>query len=304
MTERAKRNALQSTFNAILTVLAYPESPAFCYVSRMFPSRNFTRSPSILTRCSISAKLGQKVFPMAFLLLAAIHAQSQDPVVCNVSRASSIAWEGAYNQSYAVQQATTISGDWQTVDIVSARSNGTQRWTDLDRTIETSCFYRVELLPETNGPFVDGFEIAGDWSDQLDPAWTSRVATGVWSGYRCYTVDNPAYAHESGRCVGITTPTGSAYLELPPVDFPTQIVYWARTLTGSNGLNLTVRTFDGLYWSHLSTKTFSSETYEMMRVPFGLSMRNQRIQFMVGGGTVGSTVLFDDVQIFTKQSSP
>ena len=245
----------------------------------------------------------RKFLPIACLLLAAARAPGQDLVDSGMRLAPVMAWEGSNRQTFAVQRTEAVTGGWQTVDVVSSQRDGTQSWIGRNRTAETSGFFRVALLPETNRPFADGFETAGEWVDQLDLAWTSRVASGVWSGLRCYTEADSAKAHASDRCMRIST-ASSAYLELPPVDFPTQIVYWAKSSSNGIGLYMAVRSFNGRTWPAMDIRTIASTNYEMNRIPLGLSMKNQRLRIGPNGGYGGVTAYIDDVQVFSRQPTP
>lgn len=241
-----------------------------------------------------------RTFPwMAVLAFAVAQAKGQDLVISDLHLAPTLAWQGSNSQLFAVQRTGSTTDDWQTVDFVSVSNTGTQKWADPDPAAETPFSYRVELIPEPNEAFADGFETDGGWIDQLVPAWTSRVASGTWSGFRCYSVDNPSYAHESGRCVGMSS-TSSAYLELPRVDHPTQIVYWARVLNPGNELGLAVETYEGRKRSVASRAYVSSTNYARICVPLTPSTISPRVRVKLNGGISGSTIFIDDVQIFAQ----
>lgn len=244
-----------------------------------------------------------KVLPVLLFVLAATRLHAQDFAVGGISFVPAIAWQGASNQFFSVQRTAAIGDDWQTVGFVSACTNGEQRWVDTNAPAETQYLYRVELIPNVNRPFADGFEIAGGWSDQFSPAWTSRVVSGTWSGNRCFTVDDPSFAHESDRCVGMFRLDWSPYLELPRVDYPTQVVFWARSMFEGQGFTLEVVKFEGAYWSYGGPYfSISSTNYARNCVTLYNTKPDQRVRIIVNGGSFSgaASVFIDDIQVFTK----
>lgn len=240
----------------------------------------------------------RRMSSFVLLAFAVAQAKGQDLVISDIHMAPEVVWPGSNNQLFAVQRTQTTTDGWQTVGFVAAPSDGAQSWVDSNQTAETPYSYRVELIPDTPGPFTEGFEDAEGWSNQLAPAWTSRVFTGTWSADGCYSVDNPSYTRESGRCMGFFDSSG--HLDLPPVDYPTQIVYWARTLTGNDYFYMSVHTFDGLDWTSLGSRKFTSTNYETGQAPMGLSMKNQRLRLSVSGGPQGNALFVDNIQVFSK----
>lgn len=233
------------------------------------------------------------------ILLAGISAgvSAQEVIVSEIYLAPAIAWHGSNDQLFAVQRASATTGVWENVDFVVAKSNGVQRWADPCSIADTQLFYRIQNHPDTNTPFTDGFEVAEGWSDYLTPAWTARVVSGTWIGYQVYTVDSASFARNSQRCLGMSY-SSPVHVELPRVDYPTQIVFWAAALTGQ--LNLQVQTHNGLYWINVAQFSVSSTNFEEKKALFGLSASNQRIRLAIGGGVSVSTIFIDDVRVDAK----
>jgi hypothetical protein len=242
-----------------------------------------------------------KIQWIVLLVLIVTCAYGQEYAVTDNYMVPAIFWQGLNNQYFAIQRTSNMETNWQTVDGVPVRSNGVQRWADKNTANEVKYFYRVKLLPETNRPFSDGFEIAGGWTDQLSSAWTSTVASGTWSGYRCNTVDISSNSHESDRCLCITNPfPNSCYLILPRVNYPTQLVFWAKVSRADASMNLQSGTFDGLNWSDRQSCIISSTNYEMISLPLWPSLPNQPVKLRIVGGNSNTTLFIDDIQIFAK----
>jgi len=149
----------------------------------------------------------------------------------------------------------------------------------------------------------ENFEDAGGWMDYPfanDSSYRTNVAaSGVWRfQYYIYAESAPLRAHSGNRYLGV--PSGSTgYLELPPVDNPTQVSLYARLADGASAASISLLQWDGFSWyTHGATKTVSSTAYTKFVFPVTLGSPNngQLLRVHLRAGTY-----VDDVNIMTVE---
>ncbi|MCB9034153.1 MAG: lamin tail domain-containing protein [Chitinophagales bacterium] len=116
-----------------------------------------------------------------------------------------------------------------------------------------------------NAPSVcltDGFEDADGWANHGSGVWTETANAGTYSADGIYASTGASARGGSGRYIGFND-VGD-WLELPPIDNPSSISYWASlssTESVTNGNRIIIQVYNGSSWVDVIEHTCTSTTY-------------------------------------------
>jgi len=236
----------------------------------------------------------------AGLLLAVRYAWPQGFAIESFSHSGEISWTDTYsNGHYCVEWSSSLTStnwlsEWDGLTAIPATGGVI--------TVAVPMFYRVVHHP-TNavGGFLETFEDAGGWSDHPEGDWTQSADTGTWESQGdLYAASSAIRAHSGTRYIGVGDNT-HGYLYLPPVDNPTQLVFWVRGgVAGWNG-RVYIDAHDGMNWIQIATHEVQDTSYVKATVPitFGVPNPDQRIRLKLSANS-GLAAYLDDVEVRTS----
>jgi hypothetical protein len=143
----------------------------------------------------------------------------------------------------------------------------------------------------------EDFENPGGWTDHNfasnigDPITAS---TGSWIIYYAAAVSYVPFAHSGQRYIQCAA-SGSPNLELPPVDRPMRLAFWARLPPErSTATTVTIQYYAGISWYTAGSVTVTSQTYAPFVLDINIDQPSQRLR------VVATYVFIDDIEILSN----
>lgn len=239
-----------------------------------------------------------RIAPVLFLFTIAFQSLSSSqstPELSDIRVTPLIQWSTTNGSVYSIQRASTITGDWTEVERRYSKTNGVARWADSTEIDSSALYYRVMRITGTpTGGFVETFEDSSGWIDHSYGSWTNMGSTGVWTADYCYATSAVIRAHSGSRYIGMNV--NIAYLELPPVDNPTQVTAWVREVNNDYYTPVGLRYYDGINWNKLNEYSVRGMVYSQVVWNLNLGTPNPQQRLRIYGGAF-DPLYVDDIEI-------
>jgi len=247
------------------------------------------------------------VSSLALITIFTLHAESQSPEIAAINLFPGISWQATNGHIYRIDRSITITGEWDTIHWHYSKTNEYKTIFDTSHT-DNLYFYRVVMATNSpGGSFNETFEDNSGWYDIPVGIWTAVVASGKWqAGVRgneienVYMASNPSRAHSGTRYAGITVPESYyGFIELPSVNNPTSVQWWARSGSTGYGGDVSLFYHDGFAWLFYQSFAVYGLTYSQKVVNVSaLGFPNPLQRFGIRMSTT-TAIYIDDITVFT-----
>ncbi len=213
-----------------------------------------------------------------------------------------------YNNGDALGGGTVVQSSNATTFTASGLSQTTQYYFFVFALNDSSCaggpIYNTTNPLTGNattitGPcLTTGFENADGWSDHAYGNWTDTDINGDdWVG-------NGIFAGNAGNR-RIQMNTVGDWLELPPVDNPASLEYYARlSSSGSGNDRLMVQYYNGASWADIVEHTSTSTSYQLFTADLSSITALTNVRLRLRRTVDDRTHYIDDLSVYCGSSTP